>query len=168
VDPYALVFRRHNWYLIAFSHTHSKPVQLKAVRMVEASETGDGFQTPSDFSVDAFYANSWEMWAGGDEHTVRIRFSPQCAPLMRETKRHPTQELADTPDGGVILTVRVSGIEEIGFWIMSYGSEAEVLDPPELRTIIKEHVLRMGQVYAEESEDEGLICEIEGVLAREP
>lgn len=147
VDPYALVFRRHNWYIIAHSHSHSRTVQLKLARALEAKETGEVFQVPADFSVDSFYAKSWEMWTGGDEKLVRIRFSPKAAPMIRESKRHPTQELEDTPDGGVILSARISGIVEIGFWVLSWGADAEVLEPAELRTSIKETARKMSEAY---------------------
>jgi predicted DNA-binding transcriptional regulator YafY len=148
IDPYAVVFRRHNWYIIAFSHSHNRTVQLKLVRVVRANETGESFQTPTDFSIDSFYAKSWEIWAGPDEQIVRIRFSPRVAPIIRENKRHPTQVLEDTTDGGVILSARVSGTTEIAFWVLSWGSDAEVLEPLELRTSVKETAVRMSGLYS--------------------
>ena len=151
IDPYALVFRKHNWYLIAFSHSHNRTIQLKLVRMIKATMTGESFQLPSDFSVDNFYAKSWEIWAGGEEQLVRVKFSPRVARIIRETKRHPTQELQDTPDGGVIFSVRVAGIEEIGFWILTWGSDAEVLEPAELRDSIAETAKRMLSLYSQNS-----------------
>lgn len=147
VDPYALVFRRHNWYIIAQSHSHSRTVQLKLVRVINATETGETFQVPVDFSVDSFYAKSWELWTGDTEQLVRIKFSPRVAPIIRESKRHPTQELTDTPDGGVILSARITGITEIGFWVLSWGADAEVLEPAELRTSLVETVQKMRDMY---------------------
>jgi predicted DNA-binding transcriptional regulator YafY len=148
IDPYALVFRRHNWYLIAYSHSHDRNIQLKLIRVIKATWTGEMFQLPRDFSVDSFYAKSWEMWTGGEERLVRVRFSPKVAQIIRESKRHPTQVLEDTPDGGVIMSVRVSGTEEIGFWILGWGPDAEVLDPPELRAGIEEAASNMLALYA--------------------
>jgi predicted DNA-binding transcriptional regulator YafY len=148
IDPYALVFRRHNWYLIAYSHSHNRTVQLKLVRVMNASETGETFQTPSDFSVDSFYAKSWEMWTGGDEQLIRVKFSPRVASIIKESKRHATQELENTPDGGVIMSVKVAGTVEIGFWILKWGADAEVLEPLELRTSIEETARKMSEVYS--------------------
>ena len=148
VDPYALVFRRHNWYLIAFSLSHGRTIQLKLIRIVRASKTGETFQVPGEFSIDSFYAKSWEMWTGDEEYLVRIKFSPRVAQIIRETKRHPTQELEDTPDGGVILSAKVAGIEEIGFWVLSWGADAEVLEPSELRTSVEETARRMLENYS--------------------
>jgi predicted DNA-binding transcriptional regulator YafY len=49
IDPYALVFRRHNWYLIAYSHSHNRNIQLKLIRVINATWTGETFQLPKDF-----------------------------------------------------------------------------------------------------------------------
>ncbi|MEN6521821.1 MAG: transcriptional regulator [Armatimonadota bacterium] len=148
IDPYALVFRRHNWYLIAFSHSHGRIIQLKLIRIVKAEKTGENFQLPHDFSVDSFYAKSWEMWTGDEERLVRVKFSPRVARIIKETKRHPSQELQDTPDGGVIFSVKVSGIEEISFWILSWGSNAEVIEPDDLRKLIDENAQKMLSIYS--------------------
>ncbi len=150
IEPYALVFRRHNWYLIAKSHLHQRIIQLKLVRVLSAQETGESFQLPHDFSVDSFYAKSWEMWTGAQEYLVRVKFTPKVAQIIRESRRHHTQELEDTEDGGVILSAKVAGIEEIGFWVLSWGAEAEVLDPPELRASIAETAIRMVARYTKE------------------
>lgn len=151
VDPYALVFRRHNWYLIAYSHSHGRIIQLKLVRIIRITETGDRFQLPHDFSIDSFYAKSWEMWTGGEEYLVKVKFSPRVAQIIKESKRHPTQVLEDTPDGGVIFSARVTGIEEIGFWILGWGAEAEVLEPDELRSSIIEIASNLLALYSEEA-----------------
>jgi predicted DNA-binding transcriptional regulator YafY len=148
IDPYALVFRKHNWYMVCYSQQHRRIIQLKVARIMEAEATGETFEMPRDFSVDSFYAKSWEVWVGDVEQLVRIKFSPKVANLIRETKRHPTQQLEDTPDGGVIFSATVSGITEIGFWVLSWGSEAEVLQPAELRESIAETARRMAEIYS--------------------
>ena len=55
---------------------------------------------------------------------------------MRETVWHRSQVLTELPDGHVELTVRVAGIVEIRPWILSWGDQVEVLDPPELREAV--------------------------------
>lgn len=148
VDPYALVFRRHNWYMIAFSRSHNRVIQLKLARIIEASPSGEVFHLPNDFSVDSFYTKSWEMYTDGEEQLVKVKFSSRVAPIIRESKRHKTQELKDTQDGGVVFSVRVAGIEEIGFWILSWGADAEVIEPLELRTSIEQASKQMANIYS--------------------
>ncbi|HOM70816.1 MAG TPA: WYL domain-containing protein, partial [Armatimonadota bacterium] len=152
IDPYALVFRRHNWYLVAHSHSHNKVIQLKLVRIIKAEDSGTVFQVPSDFSVDSFYAKSWEMWTGGEEQLVKVWFSPRVSRIIKEGKHHPTQQIEELPDGSVIFSVQVVGTEEIGFWILSWGADAEVLEPVELKEAIYNTAKKMVETYACQSE----------------
>lgn len=152
IDPYGLAFRRHSWYVVAHSHNHQRVIQLKLVRFKSAELTGETFSRPADFSLQDYYNSSWEVWAGGKETEVLVKLSARVAPMMRENQYHPSQTLEDTEDGGVILTVKVAGTEEIGTWILSYGDEAEVLSPPELRERVKETALRMCKRYSREEE----------------
>lgn len=147
IDPYALVFRRHNWYVIASSKSHNRTIQLKLVRMVATEQTGETFQLPGDFSVDNFYAKAWEMWTGQEEWLVRVKFSTRVAPLIRESKRHSTQKIEELPNGNIVFSAVVSGLEEIGFWVLGYGVDAEVLEPAELRTYMAETTECMAKTY---------------------
>ena len=133
IDPYAVVFRKHSWYLLARSQEHGKVVQFKLVRFQSAEETGARFDRPDDFSVQDYFNWSWEAWGGDEPVTVRIKFSPRVARMIAESKRHQTQQNIPQPDGGLIMEARVSSITEIATWVMGYGKDAQVLDPPELR-----------------------------------
>ena len=139
VDPYAVVFRRHSWYVLAFSPEHSKVIQLKLVRFQRVEDIGNRFAPPPDFSLEEYFQLSWEAWAGGEATRVRIRFSPRVAEMIAETKRHPTQVVRWQSDRSIIFEVTVSGIEEIATWIMGYGKDAEVLEPEHLRDYVLDH-----------------------------
>jgi predicted DNA-binding transcriptional regulator YafY len=147
VDAYALVFRRHGWYLLAYCLEHGKVVQFKLVRMREATRTGATFDPPADFSVENYFRHSWEAWAGEEPVDVRVRFSPNVAVMVAETKRHPSQRIHPQIDGGIIFEATVSGIEEVAIWIMGFGRDAEALDPPELRAYIADHARKMAEIY---------------------
>jgi len=147
VDPYALVFRRHSWYLLAHSAVHRKVVQFKLVRIKDVTDTGVEFEPPADFSVDDYFRHSWEVWAGEEPVDVCVRFSPHVSAMIAETRRHPSQRIRRLPDGGIIFEVTVSGIEEIALWILGFGKEAEVLKPAALRALICDHVRGMAKLY---------------------
>ena len=46
-----------------------------------------------------------------------------------------------------ISSVTVSGLNEISWWILGYGDQAEVLKPPELRRLIAQRVDKMATMY---------------------
>ncbi|MBI2934789.1 MAG: WYL domain-containing protein, partial [Chloroflexi bacterium] len=50
-------------------------------------------------------------------------------------------------DGSLSFTVRVAGTLEITPWLLSWGGEAEVLSPPELRRQFAEIARRLAANY---------------------
>ena len=62
-----------------------------------------------------------------------LRFDAAIAPRIREARWHPSERVSVEPDGALLWHGRVSGTIEIRLWILSWGSQVEVLAPPELR-----------------------------------
>jgi predicted DNA-binding transcriptional regulator YafY len=139
IDPYAVAFKRHSWYLLAYCVEHDNIIQLKLARFRRVADTGVKFTVREGFSVEDYFRSSWQAWAGGEEVTVRVRFSPRVAEMISETKRHPTQVIYPQSDGSVIFEVTVSGIHEVAAWIMGFGKDAEVLAPQHLKDYVLDH-----------------------------
>ena len=49
--------------------------------------------------------------------------------------------------GSILFEADVAGTDEIRFWIMTWGSKAEVLEPASLREEIREEAERMAGRY---------------------
>jgi predicted DNA-binding transcriptional regulator YafY len=58
----------------------------------------------------------------------------------------------EQPDGGLILTMQVAGIEEVRRWLLGYGAEAEALEPAELRVALAAEIKKMRNIYGPASE----------------
>lgn len=136
IDPYAIVFRRHSWYVVAFCRARDKVVQFRLGRFLSVTPTGEAFQPPADFSVEDYFRWSWEAWGGGEPTRVVVRFDPRVARMIEETQRHPTQIVSNEPDGSVVFEATVSSIEEFGTWVLGYGRHATVLEPKALRDYV--------------------------------
>jgi proteasome accessory factor B len=78
---------------------------------------------------------------------VLVRFGRQVAQNVAEVSWHKTQQMQFNEDGTLDFRVTVSGLNEISWWILGYGDQAEVIEPPELRKIIADRVKRMAEVY---------------------
>jgi len=50
---------------------------------------------------------------------------------------HESQEIHTQKDGSIIFEAEVAGTDEIKFWILNWGSKAEVLEPEILREEIR-------------------------------
>ena len=81
-------------------------------------------------------------------HQVVLKFAPKVSTNVEEIKWHRTQSTWRTEDHSLMFEVDVDGIEEISWWVMSYGDQVEVVEPPELRNMIRSRVARMHEVYS--------------------
>ena len=74
-----------------------------------------------------------------------IRFSRLVAQNVAEVAWHKTQQVHHNEDDTLDFRVQVSGLGEIPWWVLGYGDQAEVLQPPQLRQIVAERAARMAQ-----------------------
>jgi len=134
VRPYHLGNVENRWYLFGWD-TMRKAVRTFALtRMSRLELTHRRFEAPHEFDLIELLRGSFGVHAGeeGREVTVEIQFDAWAARLVRERRWHASQTLRDSGDG-VILSVKLSGLDEIERWILSWGSHARVLAPDELR-----------------------------------
>src|SRR5439155_12010726 len=90
------------------------------------------FEIPPDFNFEKFTESAFNMiW--GEAQEVKIRFSPWQARYIQERTWHPTQKIEAQPDGSIILTLKVADLGEVKRWLIGFGSEAEALEPIDLR-----------------------------------
>ena len=77
---------------------------------------------------------SWRPIRAGEFAWTKstIRFQPRAADYIREKKWHASQTLRDLPGGGVELRMTLSSLAEVQRWILSWGGEAQVVQPREL------------------------------------
>jgi predicted DNA-binding transcriptional regulator YafY len=64
------------------------------------------------------------------------RFSPKAAPDARQFLFHPTQVLADQPDGSLIVRFRAGGALEMCWHLFTWGDQVEVMAPKRLRRML--------------------------------
>ena len=53
-----------------------------------------------------------------------------------------SQKVSRLPDGSLKITFRVSGLDEIKRWVLSFGPEAVVLEPETLKEMVRRDLSR--------------------------
>ena len=79
---------------------------------------------------------------------MRIRFHQAVRQYITETRWHASQQIEDLPDGHFVFQVEVSEPREVGWWVLQWGANAEVLEPQSLRQEMAETVRGLVRVYA--------------------
>jgi len=152
LHPYRLLFSRRSWYVIGRSSLHRSTRTFNLGRILALDVLEDRYEVPRGFSIERYLGNAWHLIREpGPDREVVIRFSKKVAHNVAEVAWHRTQQVEFQPDGSLEFRVTVSGLGEISWWILGYGDQAEVLQPPELRHMIAGHAARMLQRYGGES-----------------
>ena len=146
--PYAIFFRKDDWYLEARSdRSQNASLTFKILRFRKVESTDETFETPTDFSLSENLASRWELFSG-EPINMTLKIAAHKAYLVEEKQRHPSQEIMERcPDGSVIVGYEVPKAD-FTFWVLSLGDAVEVLDPPEFRAEFGEIVRRMHDVYS--------------------
>ena len=149
VAPYVLEVSRFEpaSYVIGYDPLRDAMRTFKLERVQRAEMLDETYEIPADYDPYALLADSWGIMDESRTDEVRLRFSPAVARRVKESVWHRSQRVADNPDGGCDLTLRVSGTREIRSWILSWGADVEVLAPDALREEIADHARRITAMY---------------------
>ena len=145
--PYRLAYLHRGWYLIAFRERLSEIQTYKVERILSLKLLVATYSLDPDFTLDDYFGKAWLMIRGDTPYHVKVRFLPKVAGNVDEIYWHKTQQTMYEKDGSLVYDVDVDGIDEISWWILGYGDQARVLEPPELRTLIAQRVKRMAEYY---------------------
>lgn len=146
VEPVHLACVDGEWMLVARIRPHDD-LSILAVSRVSSARAIPARFTPPDFDAASFFSNRFGRFVGtdGTVHHVAVRFSADASEGIRERTWHPRQSLQEHRDGSVTLRFPAPALYEVQRWVMQWGSEAEVLEPPELRDAIAEDVRLMSR-----------------------
>jgi proteasome accessory factor B len=149
ISPYALLFSRRSWYVIGRSSLHRAVRTFHLGRILNSEITDDTYRIPAGFSVSRHLGQAWRLIREPQARAqVIVRFQPLVARNVAEVAWHPTQVLSWNDDGSLDFRVVVEGLQEISWWILGYGDQAEVLEPPELRKLVAQRVQVMHERYS--------------------
>jgi predicted DNA-binding transcriptional regulator YafY len=136
LNPIRLCLIKNAWYLIAQAVDADEPKTYRVARFSRLEVLKEAASAPPDFDVRTYFGNAWAVFRGAKSFDVKVRFTPDAARLVTETQWHATQEATPHPDGGVVLSFQIDGLEEICNWLLGWAGRAEVLEPLELRQMV--------------------------------
>jgi len=137
VCPYSFVISSGAWYMVAYCEMSDALRIFRLDRVAAVSHTSDAYEIPSTFRVaDTVQEGRALSRRIADEMTVR--YSPRISRWIAEREEGET-----AADGSFVVR---HPLADFGWGIrhvLQYGSEAEVLEPPELRHAVGERLQKM-------------------------
>ena len=146
IEPYGLIFKKHAWYLVAFDRFREDYRIFRLSRIKKLSLLDGNFGRDKSFSLEKYFEGSWEIYQG-KTIDFKIRFWGKAARVIETGKRHPTEKIEKLKDGSVIYSAQAKGEDEILRWILTFGEEAEILQPKSLKDKMQSTLEKMQQVY---------------------
>ena len=149
LQPYRLHYShtKENWSLFGYCELRNEIRSFVVSRIKNVSLTKTHFTIPASFSLERYLDETFDQIHEDEIHNVVIRFTPYQAQWIKEHRWHSSQEIEEQKDGSVILKMRVGALDAVMHWVLRYGREVEVLEPLELRKMIKEELKMTKRFY---------------------
>jgi predicted DNA-binding transcriptional regulator YafY len=131
VHPYHIACVDNRWYLFAFDTLREAMRAFVLTRMCRLRVTGGKFARRKDFKVDEFLRGAFSAYRGNveDDVEVVVEFDAWATDVLRGRRWHWSQSTTELPGGQMRLRLRLSSIEEVERWILSWGTHATVIAP---------------------------------------
>ncbi|PRR86047.1 HTH domain protein [Clostridium luticellarii] len=143
VDPYNLIFKQGDWYIIGYCHMKDDVESFKLNRIKSLEVSSDIYIRPHNFSLKDYLRDHWELFMEGNIKVV-VKFNRNISSFIKEVQWTVNQNVAELENGNVLLSFYVDDVEDVKEWVMGFGRNAEVIEPEKLRKNIK---LELEELY---------------------
>lgn len=143
IQPYHLGEVDQCWYLIGHDLDRNGLRTFAFPRIRGAKMKKETFEVPGDFDGPSYLGTSFGIWTDPDnpdfKQEVRIELSGYAARLIQERRWHPSQQVnpLNATASRVEVRFEVGRLEELVRWTLSWGSQAKVKEPKELRDQVR-------------------------------
>lgn len=144
VEPLGVIFYGRQWHLIAHCQLRNAVRDFRLDRMNHWQVLEARFSGHDDFSMKEFLA---EQIASREVIPTVIHFAPEVMERVRTEYYSSSLLESPLPDGWVKVESLTSCTRWMASWIMSYGLDAEVISPKELREEIRGVAEKVAALY---------------------
>ena len=139
ISPYDFYFRGISWYLIACNHKFKSLSIYRAGRIQKVTTSSESYINPDEAGYsDEYISSAWYVTPGPKRYKIKLKISEYLATSIRELAIHPTQEIHECDDGGIIFTAEVPDLDEVARWVMAGAPGVKVIEPEELRLKVRD------------------------------
>jgi predicted DNA-binding transcriptional regulator YafY len=150
LDPLGLVAKGRIWYLIAASEGELRTYRVS--RIQQASLRDEACIRPPDFDLARYWQESSAIFmANIPRHPVSVRIAQSALSRVTQAGRYIQLEQLGPPDehGWVAARILFEYKDEMCGYLLSFGAEVEILDPPELRAQVLDLARSMVAFYTQ-------------------
>mgnify|MGYP000361458989 CR=1 FL=1 len=134
VNPYGLVWKGGQWYLVGRSKTEKKIRRYRVSRVFDAEENGTHFKYPDGFFLKDWWHDDLEGFGKGNITVKLLAGLDARSELAKLSTKRET--LLENIGKMLQVTLFVDNWEWLVPIILSYGGNVVVTEPPDLQQVI--------------------------------
>ncbi|MCL4301781.1 MAG: YafY family transcriptional regulator [Anaerolineae bacterium] len=134
VDPYVLV---HGWgrqYCLGYCHLRQDIRSFRVDRILDLELLEQAFEIPPEFDLRAYVEREPYFQR---RVVVRLSFAPEAA-LQALDNQSQWETMEEQSNGSIVVTFEIPELEAAAGIVLTYGYLAEVVEPEELRVLVRE------------------------------
>jgi len=134
IEPLFLIYYLERWHLIAWCRLRKDVRDFRTDRIQNITITKETFAPREDVT----YEKLRELWRKDATYlTAKVHFKPLSVERARREWSMNVQKEVKHKDGSV-LTLSTGSFDWMTGWLLSFGTNATVLEPPELKQLVIE------------------------------
>lgn len=133
VEPLGVVFSGGAWYLVGWCRLRSDVRHFRTDRIQRLEMLAESFPARPEFSLAAHLE---QQMARQETFPARVWFSKRVQERARG-ESYATLVEERQRDGGTEFSLYTYCHEWLARWLMSFGADAEAIDPPRLRELVR-------------------------------
>ena len=150
LNPLGLVFRNNVIYLVATVNDYLDVKQFALHRFQRAVLTESELSIPVGFSLDSYIAQGefdYPVNNSSEDIHLKIKISHFMKKYLMETPLSQDQHITELDDDMYQLETNIKDTEQLRWWIRSFSTNIEVLEPLELRTEFAREARALNKMY---------------------
>ncbi len=149
-DPYTIFPRKNGLYVEGYSFTHKDYRMFRINRIKDIRFTQFTVPRRSNYSFKERHKDSFGVFTGSEAAKLKIKFSKNVAKYMEEPPYSLRGKITRFTDGSIMYEITTSYPQEVMWWVMGWGAEAEILEPESLRQEVVKTVGKLMEIYSQQ------------------
>jgi predicted DNA-binding transcriptional regulator YafY len=141
VDPLGLVYYTDHWNLIAYDHLRGDVRNFRLDNIREMHMLFERFEAPEGFDLAEFVKES-----GGERRRIVVRFERDAYRWARRSIPAEIDAEEETEDH-VTVTFHFENLDYVAQWLIRWRTGALVLEPDELRLLVRREARETAALY---------------------
>ncbi len=146
VEPRRLIYFKGGLYVIVYIRRFEKFRLLAIQRIKTFKQMDESYPDEPHFNPELFWKNKFGLF-GSEPKDIILKFNSSIRMHIEGRHWHSSQSVTIEEDGSLLLNLTVGISPELIAWIFSWHENIEVIGPNELRTLIKEKLNNLQNIY---------------------